>query len=59
MKSVKRDGEWWVPDLPHDCGDIGPYGDKAEAEEHRVSLQRTFDHLDDWKFWTCEKPKAK
>jgi hypothetical protein len=54
MKLVKREDGYWITDIP-DCGDCGPYATKADADETRRGLQRTFDNLDNWKFWTTEK----
>jgi hypothetical protein len=57
MKSVKREDGWWVTKIP-ECSDIGPYGTKAEADEHKCDLKATFDNLDNWSFWTTEpEPK--
>jgi hypothetical protein len=57
MKSVKRDDGWWVTLIP-DCEDCGPYATKVDAEDTKQGLQRTFDHWDDWSFWTTEpEPK--
>jgi len=57
MKCVKRDDGWWVCGIP-ECGDIGPYESRSEANEHKIGLQRTFDNIDNWSFWTTEpKPK--
>jgi hypothetical protein len=57
MKSVKREDGWWVTKIP-DCDDCGPYNTKADADDTKRGLQRTFDHMDDWSFWTTEpEPK--
>jgi hypothetical protein len=57
VKPVKRDDGWWVTEIP-DCDDCGPYATKADAEDTRRGLQRTFDNMDDWSFWTSEpEPK--
>lgn len=59
MKLAKREDGWWVTDLPFDGGDCGPYKDRGEADEHRTSLQRTYDNLDNWSFWTTEPKPGK
>ncbi len=58
MKSAKRDGKWWVTEVP-ESEDCGPYDTKAEAEEGRVGLERTekWGHL--YQFWTSDKRAKK
>ncbi len=57
LKIEKRDNQYWVTKIP-DCEDVGPYDTRGEAKEHQIGLQRTFDHMDDWSFWTSEpEPK--
>jgi hypothetical protein len=58
MKPIKKEDGWWVTEIP-ECGDCGPYPTKADALETQRGLQRTFDHMDDWSFWTCEKKPKK
>ena len=58
MKPIKKEDGWWVTEIP-ECGDCGPYPTKADALETQRGLQRTFDHMDDWRFWTCEKKPKK
>lgn len=55
MKLTKREDGWWVTNLPFDGGDCGPYTDKDTADETRQGLQRTYDNLDNRKFWTTER----
>jgi hypothetical protein len=55
MKVKKKPDGWWIIDLPYECGDCGPYDTKEEAEEEKTGLQRSFDNLDNRKFWTSEK----
>jgi len=49
MHSVKRKDGWWITELP-DGQECGPYATKAEAEEDRRGLKRTYDELiaDGW-----------
>lgn len=40
----KPDGTWWIPRCPpHTFQSLGPYETRAEAEDDRTGLQRTFD----------------
>ena len=54
MKSEKREDGWWVTRIP-ECGDCGPYSTKADADETKQGLQRTFDNIDDPNFFTSNK----
>lgn len=56
LKIEKRDKQYWVTKIPN-CEDIGPYDTRVEAKETCDGLQRTFDHWDDWSFWTSEPKK--
>ena len=53
MKIEEREDGYWVTDMPEGCDEIGPYT-KAEATEHMRCLTKTFKHLNDRKFWTCD-----
>jgi hypothetical protein len=56
IKTEPRDDGYWITGFPPEgFEDVGPYKTKADAEEHRVSLQRTLDHWDDDKFWTATR----
>jgi hypothetical protein len=53
----RKDG-YWITGFPKvGYQDVGPYPTKTEAEEHRVSLQRTMDNWDNDKFWTVDTAK--
>ncbi len=57
MKTVKRLDGYYITGIL-ECDDCGPYATKADAEDTRRGLQRTFDNMDDWSFWTSEpEPK--
>jgi hypothetical protein len=57
MKSIKKEDGWWVTKIP-DCDDCGPYESKAISDEHIRGLQRTFDNINNWSFFTSEpEPK--
>jgi hypothetical protein len=53
MKSIKRDREWWVTEIP-DCEDCGPYSTKEDAEDTRRGLERFYKYKDEPGFITCE-----
>jgi len=52
----KRNDGYYV--LLPDTEPLGPH-ERAHAIEIRDGLQRTYDNIDDWSFFTCEKPKTK
>jgi hypothetical protein len=54
LKLAKRPDGYWVTGMP-ECSDVGPYDNRPEAQEHREGLQRTFDNIDDWSFFTSEQ----
>lgn len=56
MKSVKRADGWWITNVP-ECEDCGPYATKADADEDRLGLERTFANWDNRAFWTSDKRK--
>lgn len=55
MKSVKRDGEWWITNMPDDEPDCGGYPTKADAEDDRKGLVQFFKHSHKRSFWTGDK----
>lgn len=48
---------WWVVGL--DYGPCGPRGTRAEAEELRRGLLRTYRHWDEPGFVTCNDPRSR
>lgn len=49
MVSIKRADGWWITEMP-DGQECGAYKTKAEAEDDRRGMQRTYDELiaDGW-----------
>lgn len=56
MTTEPRADGWWVVGLPDDPNEegCGPYKTKAEAEEIRRGLERTYKHWEEPGFVTCE-----
>lgn len=52
---VKREDGWWIIGAWGGATECGPYKTRAEAEEDRRGLERSFRHRDDPKFWTTMK----
>lgn len=40
LRSVRRDGFWWITDKPTGFEDSGPYDTKREVEDDRPGLER-------------------
>lgn len=57
MSEVKsRPDGWWIAwEFEGASGECGPYTTKAEAEDDRVGLERTFKHINERTYWTTEK----
>lgn len=56
MKIEKRDDGYWVTAIP-ECGDCGPYPDRASALETKDGLARTFKYMDEPGFITTDPPR--
>lgn len=50
MKAKKLDGRWWLINVPDSVTEYGPYDTRAEAEESKRGLERTFKALEDGTF---------
>jgi hypothetical protein len=54
LKTKRLGRHWWIVG-DEEAGPYGPYKDRAEAEEDRRGLMRTYENFDDPSFWTSEK----
>ncbi len=50
MRLQKRPDGWWIVNVPDSVTESGPYDTRAEAEDVRGGLARTFKVLDDGTF---------
>lgn len=46
MELERRADGWWIVNVPDSVTECGPYDTKAEADEDRRGLRRTFQRLD-------------
>ncbi len=53
METIYLSGSWWITGVP-DCCDVGPYKTKADAEEIRRGLERTYKYMDEPGFITSD-----
>jgi hypothetical protein len=46
MQVTKKSDGWWIVNVPDTVTECGPYDTRAEAEDDRRGLERTFRMLD-------------
>jgi hypothetical protein len=53
---VRKLGKYWWITGDEECGLIGPFDTRKEAEEDRKSIIRTMKNIDTPGYWTTQSP---